>query len=76
MITLINPFNGQRLKKKKKFYIDSDFNQFLIKKNIPRIIEIKENYEKSFALEPNHKTLSNLIFCLNFKTDYSIEKNI
>lgn len=35
-----------------------------------------ENYEKSFALEPNHKTLSNLIFCLNFKTDYSIEKNI
>ena len=51
MITLINPFNGQRLKKKKKVYIDNDFNQFLIKKNIPRIIEIKENYTKSFGYQ-------------------------
>jgi len=34
-----------------------------------------ENYEKSFALEPNHKTLSNLIFCLNFSTDFSTKKN-
>jgi predicted O-linked N-acetylglucosamine transferase (SPINDLY family) len=35
-----------------------------------------ENYEKSFDLEPNHKTLSNLIFCLNFKTDFSKKKNL
>ena len=35
-----------------------------------------ENYKKSFDLEPNYKTLSNLIFFYNFQTNYSTKKNI
>jgi tetratricopeptide (TPR) repeat protein len=34
-----------------------------------------ENYEKSFDLDKSYKTLSSLIFCYNFKKDYSINEN-
>jgi predicted O-linked N-acetylglucosamine transferase (SPINDLY family) len=34
-----------------------------------------ENYERSFDLDKNYKTLSSLIFCSNFKKDYSVDKN-
>lgn len=51
MINIINPYNKQKLKKKKNFYIDIHFNKFLIKKNIPRIIKNKKNYAKSFGYQ-------------------------
>ena len=34
-----------------------------------------ENYEKSFDLDKNYKTLSSLIFCSNFKKNYSTNEN-
>jgi len=34
-----------------------------------------ENYEKSFDLDKNYKTLSSLIFCSNFKKNYSSKEN-
>jgi predicted O-linked N-acetylglucosamine transferase (SPINDLY family) len=44
--------------------------------NTGQVDKAVTNYEKSFELSPNYKILSSLIFCSNFKNDYSNKKNI
>ena len=43
--------------------------------NTGQIDKAITNYEKSFELSQNYKILSSLIFCSNFKNDYSNKKN-
>jgi SAM-dependent methyltransferase len=52
MVSIINPFNFQALKKEGNFYVDSKGNSFPMKNGVLRIVP-EDNYTKSFGFQWN-----------------------